>query len=100
MDVSSIAVVICGSVKFCRMVTVGDGSMSEDQLVENIVAVVIQLATALPGGAANIHRLHIKTENSMALPIFSSSSKYQIIFYSLLLYFLYYDSRVTFLQEQ
>jgi ribosomal protein L1 len=55
-----------------RMATVGDTSMSVTQLVQNITASVEQIVSSLPGGADNIRNLYIKTEDSMALPLYVS----------------------------
>ena len=57
---------------FFRMATVGTSSMSVAELVQNITTSTNQIAAALPGGAENISRVYIKTEDSMAIPIYTS----------------------------
>lgn len=50
----------------------GTSSMSVAELVQNITTSTNQIAAALPGGAENISRVYIKTEDSLAIPIYTS----------------------------
>lgn len=58
----------------CSSAAVALGSMSVDQVVDNIVAATKALVAALPGGAPNIKTMHVKQLNSIALPIYVSLS--------------------------
>ncbi|XP_048763572.2 ribosomal L1 domain-containing protein 1-like [Ostrea edulis] len=52
------------------MVTIGHSEQTKDQIVENILKAVDQLAQKFPGGPDNIRSLHIKTESSMSIPFY------------------------------
>lgn len=51
-------------------VQVGIIGMTPDQVLENVKAVAIKLATIYPGGSQNIRSLSIKTTKSMAVPLY------------------------------
>jgi len=48
---------------------IGYTTMEQNQVVENLGAMLTLLANRYPGGVKNIRSLHIKTENSPAVPI-------------------------------
>ncbi|KAK7492790.1 hypothetical protein BaRGS_00015928 [Batillaria attramentaria] len=54
------------------MATVAHTGMSAVEITQNIMASAQQIMAALPGGSDNIRNFHIKTEKSMAIPIFVS----------------------------
>lgn len=76
---------------FFSLIRVGHFDLKTKQIVENIMSTIEQLVTALPGGAVNLRNIYIKTQNSMALPLYVSmgmfldmymktqDSKYQLI---------------------
>jgi len=63
--------IVGGRGSSCQVVT-GHTGMTSEHLVENVVKAVSDLVASLPGGAANVRNLHIKTGNSPALPIYVS----------------------------
>lgn len=56
----------------CMVVKVGRTAFTPKQLAANITKVLEQLPKYLPGGAAAVKAVHIKTQDSVALPIFAS----------------------------
>lgn len=54
------------------LVTVGHSDMTRDQIVENVLKTVEQLAQKFPGGPNNIRSLHIKTTSSTSIPFYVS----------------------------
>jgi len=50
-------------------VNIGHTGMSEDELTENIDAVVQRISSLLPGGQQNIRNIHIKTTHSPSIPL-------------------------------
>ncbi|XP_036595391.1 ribosomal L1 domain-containing protein 1 [Trichosurus vulpecula] len=56
----------------CNTTRVGHTGMSVDHLVENTVAAVDVLSEKLPEKWESVKILHLKTEKSVALPVFSS----------------------------
>lgn len=54
------------------LIRVGHFDLKTKQIVENIMSTIEQLVTALPGGAVNLRNIYIKTQNSMALPLYVS----------------------------
>ncbi|XP_051818904.1 ribosomal L1 domain-containing protein 1-like [Antechinus flavipes] len=60
----------------CNTARVGHTGMSIDHLVENVIAVVDVLSEKLPEKWESVKMLHLKTEKSPSLPIFSSFVSY------------------------
>ncbi|XP_074136698.1 ribosomal L1 domain-containing protein 1-like [Sminthopsis crassicaudata] len=60
----------------CNTARVGHTGMSADHLVENVIAVVDVLSEKLPEKWESVKILHLKTEKSPSLPIFSSFVSY------------------------
>ena len=54
------------------MVKVAHTAMDADEMVDNIMAAADGVAARIPKKWANIQALHIKTPDSVALPIFAS----------------------------
>lgn len=54
--------------------------MSAAELVQNIVTSAEQLVAAVPGGMENIRNIHIKTPDSMAIPVYTSLGTFFFIF--------------------
>ena len=52
-------------------IKVGKLSQNPSQMVENIVTAIPSIAKAIPGGWDNVQSLHIKTNSSVSLPIWS-----------------------------
>ena len=48
-------------------------SMWQDEIVENIMAVAEQLGNVVPRKWKNVQALYLKTNESVALPIYSSA---------------------------
>lgn len=48
-------------------------SFNEKKVTENVVQAIDHLSTAIPGGWDNIRSIHIKTQTSLAVPIFLST---------------------------
>ncbi|KAE8579741.1 hypothetical protein XENTR_v10024165 [Xenopus tropicalis] len=57
----------------CYSIRVGNTGMKADDIVENAVAVAKVLSEKLPMKWKNVKVLHLKTQTSVALPIFNSS---------------------------
>ena len=53
----------------CAAITVGHTSMKPNHLVDNILQATETLSKLYPGGWKNIRAIHMKTENSAALPL-------------------------------
>ena len=51
---------------------VGTTAMPVESIVKNVLAASLQLGEKIPGGAANIRNLHLKTPSSIAVPIYMS----------------------------
>ncbi|OWF50905.1 ribosomal L1 domain-containing protein 1-like [Mizuhopecten yessoensis] len=59
--------------------TVGYSDMSAEQLADNVMKAMESIAAALPGGAVNIQSVYVRTEKSLALPLFATfSSKREV----------------------
>ncbi|XP_065065734.1 ribosomal L1 domain-containing protein 1-like [Rhopilema esculentum] len=56
----------------CSAIKVGHSGQSQEELVENIVAVVDEIAKKIPRGWSNIQCIHLKTAESIALPLYNS----------------------------
>ena len=59
----------------CSMVQIGNTNMESLTLADNLVHVNTVLSKRYPGGWKNIRAQHIKSEKSMAMPIYASTSK-------------------------
>ena len=58
---------------FCfSAIKVGHSGQSQEEVVENIVAVVDEIAKKVPRGWSNIQCIHLKTAESVALPLYNS----------------------------
>merc|ERR1712156_1075004 len=57
----------------CSMLRIGNTSMKESHLVDNILQATEILAKKYPGGWKNIRSIHLKTETSMSIPIHVSN---------------------------
>ncbi|TKW05252.1 hypothetical protein SEVIR_7G164000v4 [Setaria viridis] len=55
----------------CRAVRVGHGAMAREEAVENVVAAVEAAAACVPRKWRNVRALHIKSPESVALPLYS-----------------------------
>ena len=53
----------------CAALTVGHTSMKPNHIVDNILQATETLSKLYPGGWKNIRAIHVKTENSAALPL-------------------------------
>ncbi|XP_013774975.1 ribosomal L1 domain-containing protein 1-like [Limulus polyphemus] len=58
----------------CSTVPIGHLDLSDDMIKDNILVVCKKLAEEVPGKWENIHSCHIKTDKSVALPIYMSSA--------------------------
>ena len=56
----------------CAAVRVGHTGMEEEEVVANVMAVLVHAVRCVPGNWSNVQSLHLKTTNSVALPIYSS----------------------------
>jgi ribosome biogenesis protein UTP30 len=56
----------------CRAVRVGHGAMSREEAVENVVAAVEAAAACVPRKWRNVRALHVKSPESVALPLYSA----------------------------
>ena len=61
---------------FCSQVTVAHTDLSTDGATDNILTVIEKLSKSIPGGGDNIRQLHLKCDNSPALPIYISDSMF------------------------
>ncbi|CAM9307545.1 unnamed protein product [Lampetra fluviatilis] len=57
----------------CNTVLVGNTNMELNGIVENIMTVASTMAKKCPGGWGNVKVLHVKTQVSVALPVYTSS---------------------------
>ncbi|KAG8558280.1 hypothetical protein GDO81_016936 [Engystomops pustulosus] len=57
----------------CYSILVGHTGMKVEEIVENVLAVTKVLTTKLPMNWCNVKILHLKTQSSVALPIYNSS---------------------------
>ncbi|KAF8704223.1 hypothetical protein HU200_031720 [Digitaria exilis] len=55
----------------CRAVRVGHGTMALEEAVENVVAAVEAAAACVPRKWRNVRALHVKSPESVALPLYS-----------------------------
>ncbi|CAN6228713.1 unnamed protein product [Urochloa humidicola] len=56
----------------CRAVRVGHGAMAREEAVENVVAAVEAAAACVPRKWRNVRALHVKSPESVALPLYSA----------------------------
>lgn len=54
----------------CSLVTAAKTNFSLEQIVENIMACAVGIARFTPRGWNNVRALHIRTDNSIALPVY------------------------------
>lgn len=54
----------------CSLITAAKTSFSLEQIVENIMACAVGIARFIPRGWNNVRALHIRTDNSIALPVY------------------------------
>ena len=66
----------------CSMVQIGSTNMEPLSLAANLVHVNAVLNKRYPGGWKNIRAQHIKTETSMAVPIYANTRKCPYGFFS------------------
>jgi len=57
----------------CSMVQIGNTSMESSAIAENLIHVNAVLEKRYPGGWKNIRAQHIKTESSIAVPIYTNT---------------------------
>ena len=57
---------------FLSAVKVGHSGQTQEQLIENVIAVVSEIAKKVPRGWSNIQSIHLKTSESVALPLYNS----------------------------
>ena len=57
----------------CMNVRVAKSTQEEDEIVENIMAVAEQLGNVVPRKWKNVQALYLKTNESVALPIYTSA---------------------------
>ncbi|CAM9495077.1 unnamed protein product, partial [Discosporangium mesarthrocarpum] len=70
---------LCMSHGSCWVLKLANTSMTEDQVVENIVAGVAAAVRHVPKKWMNIKSIHIKSSNSVALPIYSSLEELDVV---------------------
>ncbi|KAF8703608.1 hypothetical protein HU200_032428 [Digitaria exilis] len=56
----------------CRAVRVGHGALAPEEAVENVVAAVEAAAACVPRKWRNVRALHVKSPESVALPLYSA----------------------------
>jgi ribosome biogenesis protein UTP30 len=56
----------------CMNVKVAKGSLSEEEIVENVLAVVAALGDVVPRKFKNVQALYLKTGESVALPLYAA----------------------------
>jgi len=56
----------------CSAVKVGHSGQTQEQLIENVIAAVSKIAKKVPRGWNNIQSIHLKTSESVALPLYNS----------------------------
>ncbi|XP_069125005.1 ribosomal L1 domain-containing protein 1-like isoform X2 [Argopecten irradians] len=52
--------------------TIGHSDMSAEQLAENVMKALESISGALPGGASNIQSVYVRTDKSLALPLYAT----------------------------
>lgn len=57
----------------CRAVRVGHGAMAREEAVANVVAAVEAAAACVPRKWRNVRALHVKSPESVALPLYSAT---------------------------
>ncbi len=63
----------------CVLCRVGKSSMSQEDCTENIVATVVSALDHIPKKWLNVQALHLKSVNSVALPIYQTLPAEQTI---------------------
>merc|ERR1712216_128653 len=56
----------------CISIKIGRAGQTCDQLIENIVSVVEQMTTLVPGNWSNLQGLFLRAKHSISLPIYQS----------------------------
>lgn len=64
---------LCVEAGTCRAVRVGHAGMAQEEAVENVVAAVEAAGARVPRKWKNVRALHIKSPESIALPLYSAS---------------------------
>lgn len=60
----------------CSQMTAGKMTQSVDTLTDNILACVHKISKLIPGGASNLRSVHIKGQDTMAIPVFVCLGEY------------------------
>ena len=60
------------------MVQIGHVGMTKEQVTQNLMKVTEVLEKRFPGGWKNIRSIHIKTEKSLAIPMYLSEGNFYI----------------------
>ena len=60
----------------CSMGTVGHDRMTEEQIVDNILAAASIIKERVPGGPDNIRSILIKCTDSLSIPLHTNIGKY------------------------
>lgn len=63
---------LCGSFGDCWAVKLANTAMTEDQVVENLVAGIAAVVDKIPNKWRNVKAINIKCSNSVALPVYSN----------------------------
>ncbi|XP_061087828.1 ribosomal L1 domain-containing protein 1 isoform X1 [Conger conger] len=63
----------------CCMARVAHSGMTADEVVENIMAAVSTIASKLPLKGQSIKIIHLKSQSSVALPIYTSNLSHQVL---------------------
>ena len=53
-------------------IKVGHAGQTQEDIIENVVAIVSYIAKIVPRGWNNIQTIHLKTAESVALPLYNS----------------------------
>ena len=67
----------------CSMVQIGNTSMESTEISKNLIHVNSVLEKRYPGGWKNIRAQHIKTDSSIAIPIYANTRKLSRVRYQL-----------------
>ena len=53
-------------------IKVGHSGQTQEQLIANVIAAVAEIAKIVPRGWSNVQSVHLKTSESVALPLYNS----------------------------
>ena len=53
-------------------IKVGHSGQTQEQLIANVIAAVAEIAKIVPRGWSNVQSVHLKTSESVALPLYDS----------------------------